>query len=70
MVNWNNLDTMSSFKELKEISRVNLQEVMAGENGAKRVKEYSVPMAAGLAFNYASKQVDENVLTALAKFAK
>jgi len=70
MVNWNNLDTMSSFKELKEISRVNLQEVMTGENGAKRVKEYSVPMAAGLAFNYASKQVDENVLTALAKFAK
>ncbi len=70
MVNWNNLDTMSSFKELKEISRVNLQEVMTGENGAKRVKEYSVPMAAGLAFNYASKQVDENVLAALAKFAK
>ena len=70
MINWNNLDTNSSYNELSKISPVKLTEVMAGENGAKRVKEYSVPMAEGLAFNYASKQVDDNVLEALAKLAE
>ena len=70
MINWNNLDTNSSYNELSKISPVKLTEVMAGENGAKRVKEYSVPMAEGLAFNYASKQVDDKVLEVLAKLAE
>ena len=43
---------------------------MAGENGAKRVKNYSVPMAAGLSYNYAAKEVDDNVLAALSNLAK
>ena len=34
MINWNNLDTLTSFKELPEVERVNLAEVMSGENGA------------------------------------
>ena len=42
---------------------------MAGEKGAERVKKYSTPMAAGLTYNYAAKQVDETVLDALAKLA-
>ena len=42
---------------------------MTGENGAERVKKYSAPMAAGLAYNYAAKQVDETVLNALADLA-
>ena len=70
MINWNNLDTNKAFDELSEISFVNLSEVMAGENGAERVKKYNVPMAAGLAFNYASKQVDDKVLEVLAKLAE
>ena len=28
MINWNNLDTLTSFKELSEVERVNLAEVM------------------------------------------
>ncbi len=28
---------------------------MAGENGAERVKNYSIPMAEGLSYNYAAK---------------
>ncbi len=28
---------------------------MSGENGAERVKNYSVPMAEGLTYNYAAK---------------
>ena len=38
MINWNNLDTLNSFKELSGVSKVNLQEVMSGESGAERVK--------------------------------
>lgn len=70
MVTWNNLDTLASFKELEEAKKVQLAEVMSGENGAERVKKYSVPMAEGLAYNYGAKQVDDNILNALAKLAE
>ena len=70
MVTWNNLDTLTSFQELSKIDRVKLAEVMSGENGAERVKKYSIPMAAGLTYNYASKQVDDQVLEGLEKLAK
>ena len=33
MVTWNNLDQLASFEELKKVERVNLAEVMSGENG-------------------------------------
>ena len=69
MVSWNNLDTLSSYKELADVKPACLTEVMSGDNGAERVKNYSVPMAAGLSYNYASKQVNENVLDALEKLA-
>ena len=46
MITWNNLDTLTSFKELANVERVDLVKAMAGENGAERVKNYSVPMAA------------------------
>ena len=70
MVTWNNLDKLASFEELKKVERVNLAEVMSGENGAERVKSYSVPMAEGLAYNYAAKQVNEDHLAALVKLAE
>lgn len=43
---------------------------MSGKNGAKRVREYSIPMAEGFVYNYAAKQVDDTVLAALEKLAK
>ena len=70
MVEWKNLDTLKSYQELKDTARVNLAEVMSGENGAERVKTYSVPMAEGMAYNYAAKAVDDNVLAVLAKLVK
>ena len=70
MVSWNNLDTLSSYQELAKADKVDLKAVMTGENGAKRVKEYSVPMAEGLSFNYAAKSVDDNILAILGKFAE
>ena len=70
MVTWNNLDTLASYKELQEAGKVQLAEAMSGENGAERVKKYSVPMAEGLVYNYGAKQVDDNILDILAKLAE
>ena len=70
MVSWNNLDTLASWQELEKIEKVNLAAAMTGENGAERVKKYSVPMAEGMAYNYAAKQVDDTVLAGLVKLAE
>ena len=70
MITWNDLDTIASYQELVAAARVDIAEAMAGDNGAERVKKYSVPMAEGMAYNYASKQVDDDILAVLAKLAK
>ena len=70
MVQWKNLDTLASYKEMMDVEKVNLQEVMSGENGANRVKKYSAKMGAGLTYNYAAKQVDDKVLDVLVNLAK
>ena len=69
MTQWKNLDTLASFGELAKVQKVNLVEAMSGQNGADRVKTYSVPMAEGLTYNYAAKQVDDQVIDALEKLA-
>jgi glucose-6-phosphate isomerase len=66
MINWKNLDTLKAYGELSEVNEVKLADVMS----ADRVKAYSVPMAEGLKYNYAAKQVDDKVLDVLAKLAK
>ncbi|HAL02158.1 MAG TPA: glucose-6-phosphate isomerase, partial [Lachnospiraceae bacterium] len=69
MVSWNNMDSLKSFDELKKTTPVDLAKVMTGENGAERVKKYSVPMAEGMAYNYGAKAVDDTILDKLAAFA-
>ena len=70
MVKWTNYDELDSAKELASLkNQVDVKSVMSGDNGAKRVKEYSVPMSSGLVYNYASKQVDDKVVDTLAKLA-
>ncbi len=71
MATWNNLDTLASYQKLTELKdRVNIVEAMSGEEGADRVARYSAPMASGLSFNYAAKEVDDTVLEALADLAE
>ena len=70
MINWKNMDTLASYQELLNVERVNLAAAMSGENGAERVKKYSVPMGEGLDFNYGARPVDDTILAALAKFAQ
>lgn len=70
MIKWTNYDELSSAKELASMKdKVEVKAVMAGENGAKRVKEYSVPMSSNLVYNFASKQVDDEVIDKLAELA-
>ena len=71
MIAWNNLDTLKAYGKLAAMKdRVDLAQAMSGEGGAQRVARYSAPMAAGLAYNYAAKAVDDEVLEALAELAK
>ena len=66
MATWKNLDTLSSYDKLSGLkNHVDIATAMSGEQGGERVKNYSTPMAAGLQYNYAAKEVDETVLTAL-----
>ena len=65
MATWKNLDTLASYSKLNSLKdHVNIAEAMSGEQGAERVKKYSVPMAAGLAYNQkvgAESAVDINL---------
>ena len=70
MITWKNMDTLESFKELQAAGKVNLAAAMSGESGAERVKNYTVPMGAGLDFNFGARPVDDNILAILAKFAQ
>ena len=70
MIAWKNLDTLASYQKLTEMKgRVNIIEAMSGESGADRVAKYSVPMAEGLSYNYAAKEVDDEILAQLAALA-
>ena len=70
MINWKNLDTLDSYKKLINAERVNLVNAMTGENGAVRVRNYSVPMAEGMVYNYGAKAVDDKILEILKEMAQ
>ena len=70
MIAWKNMDQLASYQELAKAQKVNLAAAMTGENGANRVKGYTVPMGAELDFNFGARPVDDNILALLAAFAK
>ena len=70
MITWKNMDALASYEALKATQPIDLVKAMTGENGAERVKKYTVPMGAGLDFNFGARPVDESILNALAAFAK
>ena len=69
MITWKNMDTLAAYAALQNAPKVRLQSAMSGENGAERVKGYTIPMGAGLNFNYGARPVDDNILSILADFA-
>ena len=70
MINWKNMDTLASYQELIAAEKLDLVAAMSGENGAERVKKYSVPMGEGLVFNYGARPVDDKLLAVMEKFAE
>ena len=70
MVAWKNMDTLASYQALANAEKVNVAAVMAGENGAERVKNYTMPMGAEMDFNYGARPVDDKILALLSDFAK
>ena len=70
MITWKNMDTLASYQELQAVKPIDLAAAMSGENGAERVKTYTVPMGAGMNFNYGARPVDDSILAVLAKFAQ
>ncbi|MBQ1256817.1 MAG: glucose-6-phosphate isomerase, partial [Clostridia bacterium] len=70
MINWKNLDTLASFEKLSSLEKVNLACAMSGEEGAQRVKKYTVPMGAGMDFNYGARAVNDEILEAMKAFAE
>ena len=69
MITWNNMDTLASYQQLLAADKLDLVAAMTGENGAQRVRNYTVPMGAGLNFNYGARPVDDAILEKLAAFA-
>ncbi len=70
MNQWNNLNESASFQRLLKADRTDLTKVMSGEEGSERVRKYQVPMAAGLTYSYAAKQVSDQVLEELRALAE
>lgn len=71
MITWSNLDTLPSYKKMLSLKgQVKLSEVLENADATKRVADYSVPMAAGLKYNFAAKQVNEQILSVLSDLAK
>lgn len=63
---WNNADSYESWKKLMSLKgQVSLKK----ELNADRVKNYSAKMAAGLTYNYAAKQVNDQVLGVMQNLA-
>lgn len=69
MIAWKNMDTLNAYRALEQAQKVDLAAAMAGENGAQRVKRYTVPMGAELDFNFGARPVDDAILDILAQFA-
>ncbi|HZK19529.1 MAG TPA: glucose-6-phosphate isomerase [Treponemataceae bacterium] len=63
---WENLNTLKSYKKLLSLKQqVSLKKVL-DEN---RVKDCSITIAAGLTYNYAAKQVNEQIVTIMQELA-
>ena len=70
MNEWKNLNELSAYQQLLKAGRVDLTKVMAGNEGNERVQQYQAPMAAGLKYVYAAKQVDADILKNLCALAE
>ena len=70
-ITWKNLNTLNSFKELKELKdSVSLAKALSGQAGVKRVEEFSIPMSSSLTYNYAAKKINRQIIAVFKKITK
>ena len=70
MINWTNADKLSSWKKLQSLKgMVSVADELSGSGAVDRIKKYSIPMGGSLTYNYAAKQVNEQILKTLAELA-
>ncbi|MDA3809353.1 MAG: glucose-6-phosphate isomerase [Spirochaetaceae bacterium] len=63
---YNNLDTLSSYKKLKDSDeKVILNDVLTRD----RIKKYSIPVGGGLTYNFAAKAISDNIINLLQSIA-
>lgn len=71
MITWANADKLSSWKKLMSLKgMVSVADELSSASAVKRVKEYSVPMAEGLTYNFAAKQVNEQIIKTLSNLSE
>ncbi len=70
MVTWNNLDTLASFQNLSKTGRIDLEKSNVWRERGRACEKLQYPNGRGIAYNYAAKQVDDDVLEALVKLAE
>ena len=71
MVTWSNADTLSSWKKLQSLKgMVSIADELSAPTAADRIAKYSIPMGGSLTYNYAAKQVNEQILKTLAELAE
>ncbi len=71
MVTWSNADTLSSWKKLQSLKgMVSIADELSAPAAADRIAKYSIPMGGALTYNYAAKQVNEQILKTLAELAE
>lgn len=70
MISWSNADELSSWKKLMSLKgMVSVADELSCEGAEKRIAKYSIPMGSGLTYNYAAKQVNEQILKTLAELS-
>ena len=71
MINWSNVDKLSSWKKLMSLKgMVSVADELSGSNAVNRINEYCIPMGGNLKFNYAAKQVNAQILKTLSELAE
>ena len=71
MVTWTNADNLSSWKKLQSLKgMVSVANELSAPAAADRISKYSIPMGGALTYNFAAKQVNEQILKTLAELAE
>ena len=71
MATWSNADSLSSWKKLQSLKgMVSVADELSGSGSADRIAKYSIPMGGALTYNYAAKQVNEQILKTLSELAE